>query len=295
MTLTDWRSNNLLWEPNSGTKNQKTRRLLQAVAAFTIHPSAGTVWRGHSSHHYRLTPSGARGRSPTDPACTQAELGHRTQELLRSAGEASRFWRDGLAFRQLNPLERLAHLQHHAGGTALLDLTPDPMIALWMACQPSGVTTGLYPNHGLLIGFNVDGRWVDLTEATEDYDLTLQQLTNDEQVGWLIPPVVNDRIVVQRSRFLVSRLESVGRWHVNISDVWFPDLPPTWPSGTDADRNKRLENVFEPGKGRPTHLPAVAFLIPGALKDHLVNILQRHYGIARNTVFPDAFGGVRGS
>lgn len=294
MGMAQWKAKNLLWKPPSqGSYRERVRDLLRAIAAFTVHPSEATLWRGHSSHHYRITPSIARGDGWQDPACSQDELVGRALRLLTEASLASRFWRDGLAFRGLSALEQLEHLQHHGGGTPLVDLTPDPMVALWMASEESRTEKAPNPRDGLLIGFNVDARWTDVSHNRKDLDDLFAELEGAEQVGWAIPPVINDRIVVQRSRFLVSRLEPQGRWHEGISDVWIPDLPPAWTAGTQADRATRLAKIFDPTPGRPAMLPILAFAIPGALKLTVRKVLANHYGISRETIYPDAFDGVR--
>lgn len=291
MAADDWAGLNLLWRPDPTSHNNQARGLLTAIAGFTIHPSANTVWRGHSSHLYRLAPSGARGADWNDPACSQVDLNTRTAGLLAEAIEASQFWRDGIQYRTLTPLEQLSHLQHHSGGTPLIDLTPDPMVALWMACERSraNAPANLRPNDGLLLGFNVDARWTDVSHEQVDHPQLLANLAGTNQVGWSIPPVVNDRIVVQRSRFLISRLESAGRWHERVSDVWLPPLSNYWQHGSAAQQRDRLNRLFNPTSGRPLTLPVVAFLIPGALKSHLLDVLSRHYGISRRSVYPDAF------
>jgi hypothetical protein len=289
----DWAAKSLLWEPpKRGSDKQKTKALLQAIAAFTTHPSEATLWRGHASHHYRLTPPLARGESWNSLCCDHAELLRRTERLISDAVEASRFWRDGIAFRRLTQLEQLEHLQHNGGGTPLLDLTPDPMVALWMACESAELPGAALSNHGLLVGFNVDSRWEDVSDTPGSYEGALISLQSGERVGWAVPPVINDRIVVQRSRFLVSRVEYAGRWHDGISDLWLPNLPKAWLSRDEKKRTARFNNIFDPSRGRPASLPVIAFLIPGALKTHLIGVLDHHYGIARNTVYPDAFGGV---
>ncbi len=292
MASADWATLNLLWRPEPTSRHHQARGLLAAIAAFTVHPSNATVWRGHSSHLYRLCPSGARGPTWSDPACTQTDLHVRTERLLDEARQASQFWRDGISYRSLSALEQLSHLQHHAGGTPLIDLTPDPMVALWMAAEESSAAANpdLRPNDGLLIGFNVDARWADVSHDPSDHSVLLANLAAADHVGWSIPPVINDRIVVQRSRFLVSRLESAGRWHEHISDVWLPAPSTGWGRGTPAQRSERFERLFNPSRGRPPTLPVVAFLIPAQLKAHLVDVLNRHYGISRRSVYPDAFG-----
>ena len=284
----DWDDLNLLWDRYpSSSPNNKIRALLRALAEFTVYPSTHTFWRGHSSHEYRLQPSACRGTQPP----TQGALEKATEKLLESAREASRSWRNGAQFSQLQPLQQLSHLQHHGLSTPLLDMTPDPMIALWMACRTSSDAAGRSaPVDGLLIGFNVDSRWVDVSKRTEPYPTLAPVLQQEQRVGWMRPPISDDRIVVQRSRMLVSWIEHKNRWHSKISDVWLPDPTRTHIGATGADAKRRLAGIFNPTQGRPSKLPALAFRIPRQLKGALRKVLENHYGVSKATLFPDPGG-----
>lgn len=285
LSASDWASLNLLWDryPNS-SHNNMARSLLRAIAEFTVYPSTHTFWRGHSSHEYRLRPGACRRVDPP----TQGKMIGAADKLLLAANDAARSWRTGSQYIQLTPLQRLSHLQHHGHPTPLLDMTPDPMIALWMASRPSG-SQDAGEADGLLIGFNVDGRWTDVSLERGDYGAIAKRLEASGQVGWLRPPISDDRIVVQRSRMLVSWI-APGRWHSAVSDVWLPDPTSVHIKATGDDARSRIDAVFNPSRGRPSKLPAMAFRIPWKLKPAPRSILENHYGVSRSTLFPDPQG-----
>ncbi len=285
----DWEELGVLWSPSgSGSDVSRGRAVLEAIVRFTTSAEQKrTAWRGHCSIGYRLCPSAAR--RPLKRSLNQPQVTRAVDRQLRRAGNAARFWRSGGDFDRLSPLLKLAHLQHHGVRSPLIDITPDPMIALWMACQtPSDSEV---PEDGLLLGLSdyqkkQGGRkrwqWQTISPRTKrGYEASIKRLRAASQVGRLDPTVINDRVVVQRSRFLISWVtHERGNWFRPISDIWLPPLPLGW------DKDK-LAGVMKNTKGKPAHIPLVGFRIPAALKPTLLGVLERSYGIQRETVFPD--------
>lgn len=287
MSATDWSSINLLWDVGNGTSyNHLARKLLIAVAGFSAHKGGSSLWRGHCSIDYKISPSMFR-ETPSLPT-TREEVSSEAEATLRIAMEAARSWRQGLTFKGLTDLERLAHLQHHGTPTPLLDVTPDPMIALWMAAQAhdDGVA-----KDGLLIGFNVTGHWREVSEERASYAVLLENLEKNRKIGLLRPPVSDDRIVVQRSRLLVTfPYKSARAWWRNVSDVWLPPLASEHRKATGKAASDKLKNLVEGASGRPAQVPMLAFRVPAAIKETILSVLRDNYGIERHTIFPDPSG-----
>lgn len=287
-TLASWAASNLLWQEFKGKSDQqKARRLLQSIAAFTAFPSTKTFWRGHSCHGYRLIPAAARAAGTT-----QESLSARTATLIARAKEASLSWREGDRFRQLSELDMLAYLQHREVPTALLDLTPDPMVALWFATRrPLHADSGADCD-GVLFGFNVDGKWEDLSGSRDSYEAVITRLTKLKKLGWFRPPWSDDRMAVQRSRLLVADILPAGSkaWAAAMSAVRVPSPTPGHLGADSQEAQRRLKQVFDPGVGKPPKIPVLVFRIPKALKATLGAILDTQYGISGDTVFPDARG-----
>ena len=265
------------------SERQRVRPLLADIGALTLFGSTTTFWRGHSNADYRLTPRLARDQA--------GDVRTRVESLLEEQERASHLWREGVTLRGLTELERLALLQHTGTATPLLDLTADPLVALYFAARDHPLKSGKMA-HGLLIGWNaVD--WVDLrhkgdeTERKPSYWSIVEDLRKQHKVGWIAPPVVNDRIVVQRSRLLVAPLatdEPENRWYKTISDLVLPPLPKDW-------GETPLANLFkEEGGGRLKMPPVVAFRVPRDLKRFVRGILERNYGISHLSLFPEAAG-----
>jgi hypothetical protein len=273
-----------LRNPSKGASNrQRTRSLFSDIAALTLFKSTTTFWRGHSNVDYRLTPSIARNN-----------LDHASGigDLLAEARSSAHMWRDGMTFRGASDLELLALLQHTGTATPLLDLTTDPLVALYFAAQPSQMDgpTIYQRKHGLLVGFSSDRSWEDVTASHESYDDLIDRLRHDKKVGWLAPPVVADRVIVQRSRFLVAPVIDGNHWARSISDIRLnPELPIDWSVA-------RLAALFsDGGAGRRSMPAAVAFRVPRDLKPYLLEVLSGSYGIDDRSMFPDAAGFARRS
>src|ERR1700712_201611 len=102
----------------------------------TLNRSRRFVWRGAADHRWRLAPSLIRELATQAGGVLPSEIDVRRRELV-SIREA-RTWGLGRELGDLaTDLHMLALLQHHGVHTRLLDVTPNPMTALWFACQPA--------------------------------------------------------------------------------------------------------------------------------------------------------------
>lgn len=257
------------WARATASHRQRARALLDEVAALTLFPSTTTMWRGHSSIDYRLTPSLLRNR---------VDIPTRVTELVEDVKQASHLWVEGVLFRQLNEIEWLALLQHMGTPTPLLDVTSDPLIALYFALRDSN-------KDGLLIAWNAR-HWLDLTGNTDSFQQITAEVARKQTIGWLVPPVMAHRIAVQRSRLLLAAPQEKGTksWSTAISDVVLPPLPPNW-------NRDQLDLLFADRRaGRRAMPPVVGFRIPRDIKHYLGGVLASSYGISRHSLFPEPSG-----
>lgn len=104
------------------------------------------AWRGMASADFSLTSSLHRRVGGSEEAVRAAEL-----DII----EEARTW--GLGTHPLghvDDLQLLSDLQHFGIPTRLIDVTSNPMTALWFACQPAPSD---HSKSGLLLALNVPG------------------------------------------------------------------------------------------------------------------------------------------
>jgi hypothetical protein len=101
--------------------------------------------------------------------------------------------------RDIRDVELLGLLQHHGAATRLLDVSSDPMVAMWFAVENKSLTKA----DGGLFAINISNATViDRTERRK-WNEILDSL-KPEKIGSYDPAGADERIKVQRGRF-VSR------------------------------------------------------------------------------------------
>src|ERR1700730_16690786 len=135
------------WNDRALVRTTSTdENLLQAIGRISTYSSeARYVWRGQSDLTWGLNAGLIRRlqlHTRSKGPLTESQLrGHEIQ-LIKSARAAGYGQPDG---RDIGDVELLAVLQHHGAATRLLDVTSDPMVAMWFAVEnqdPSDRTDG---------------------------------------------------------------------------------------------------------------------------------------------------------
>lgn len=251
------------------------------------------AWRGvhnasfalHSSLYRRFVDT--RGTVPDEADLLRFEL-----ELLRRSRTSWRF--DNLA-----ALELLAHLQHYGGPTRMLDVTFNPLIALWFAVEQKFDRSGneLPDEHGRIFAFDVTGRQISLDETWGARDLpwaTAPSSTwrNGLPMVWR-PPSYNDRIPAQNSAFLIGGVPSVRSGdnakyrktpgNGSISGLWNVDEVRRSTSVTMS-----MNSLDNRAQRRST--PTYTLKIDKAGKPEIRSVLEKSFGFNTSTIYPDLFG-----
>jgi hypothetical protein len=251
--------------------------LLRAIGRIsTYSKEARYVWRGQSKLDWGLNPGLVRrlrqhGRA-NGPVAEPLLYGHERQ-LLDSARAAGYGRSDG---RLIPDIELLAILQHHGAATRLLDVTSDPMVALWFAVEDQvfsksdGVLFAINVSRARIISGTAEGEWEEILD-----------LISSEEIGFYEPPGADERIKVQRGRFVFSKL--TGNEDPELS------LPIT--SMKNWSRDRRKEFFDQPrGPGRPETPSIFALKIPKRIKQRLLRLLENSYGYTSETMYPDFSG-----
>jgi len=264
--------------------------MLALARIGTLNRTKRFVWRGAADHQWRLAPSLVRD-FVTETGALPRELDIRRRELA-SVDEA-RAW--GLA-REIGDLatdlHMLALLQHHGVHTRLLDVTPNPMTALWFACQnaPPGQQAGV------LFAF-------DVTDAPT-YSTINDHPTNGsiaDPHGWTLRAALSKSAASARP-FLVSpalpdsRMRAQEGLFIASAVPYKPGLPGvdglTLASSTTVGV-ERLHTLFtEPSRtqGRPLSVPFCAIIIPRPVKEKMRDHLAATYNRTERSLFPDIAG-----
>lgn len=230
------------------------------------------VWRGHPDEAWTLHSAlfdriRHEGGAPPD----ELRLRQVEAQLLTRAARGG-FGGDA----GVSELERLAVLQHHGTATRLLDVTTDPMIAMWFACEASD----LADKRGVLFAIEVSRAvHLDWSESRTIADVVDSLDADQLAVYW--PKPIDVRIQVQRGAFVFGRVPDDQTIRDAIS------VPIRLPSWTTAQRKE----VFgDRGPGRPVVPSILALRIPQHTKRRLLTILERSYGYTGETIYPDIDG-----
>lgn len=253
------------------------------------------AWRGQANADWRLCSSAFRHLSisgvPNEAAIRSHEL-----ELLDEA----RRWGIG---KELGPsasdMHLISLLQHHGLPTRFIDVTSDPMTALWFACQPAPrVSDGPWSSDRAGVLFAIDVTSTDWYRSFDHktptfgtlkdplgwpYEYALEQSTKTKRAFRVFSTLPDERMKAQSGYFLASAKPYRPRIP-GVDDIHIAGSAP------GPERLHRLVQSGERGAGRPPGLPLCAIVIPPDVKTKLRTPLKRTYNRRRRVLFPDVAG-----
>ena len=261
------------WGLSVTSQDQAFRAITRIV---TLAAGRRYVWRGCSDATARIRSSLLHSLvvDEVEPLPTELELRRHETAILREA----RRWGLGVG---ASDLALLAQLHESGVPTRLLEVTDNPMTALWLACERGD-------DAGVLVAVDVTDSPVHGTaEQPTAPEWSLRHaLAVSAKTGapFLVRPAEpSARMRAQEGLFL-SGAVPVGAAPAGVDGLPVPFA--------DPPGRERLANLFSPAErapGRPTRLPFCAIVIPGRMKkklrEHLVALNR-----TRSTVYPDAEG-----
>ena len=142
------------WGHRASSVDELTRLVsrigtLQGGERFVWRGATNARWTVRSSLQRRLIEAPDHFDPEPRPTYGRPNIRRAEQHVLAAARE----W--GLGFQggtYMSDLQMLASLQHHGVPTRLIDVTTDPMTALWFACQRASADRDAT---GVLFAFNV--------------------------------------------------------------------------------------------------------------------------------------------
>lgn len=180
--------------------------ITESERGYLYRGQRNTAWQVNSSAYRRLEIS-------TNPSEQESERRYdRSPELLRFQH------RDYLVhivdeiqlkypstYRDLQPLERMAHLQHNKVATGLIDFTFNPLVALWFACDKENDED----TNGKVIVLENDSEKIKTINTFEDLQRNLETFFGENQEQWYLwtptldsRKVDTERMTMQQSVFL---------------------------------------------------------------------------------------------
>jgi hypothetical protein len=250
------------------------------------------VWRGArraewgiESSLYRALRSANGNLPPTETAMVRAEA-----KILETA-------RNDWRFDNLPAMETMAHLQHVGAPTRLLDVSENPLIALWFAVEQQDADDDV---DGRLFAFmtfekqirlnsNWGGRHLHWHLLTENGARVRERWGTGTQRKLWRPPPFDPRISAQNAAFLVDGAPVAGP----NADLCRrePYSPESWT--LDDIRNVASINFKMSGTGkeiRDSSAPVFTFRIACDAKKEIRNELEWRYGYRASSIYPDMYG-----
>jgi hypothetical protein len=256
------------------------------------------VWRGARDATWGVESSLYRALTRTlERRPSEEEMVAAEKELLE---RARRDWR----FDGRPALEVLAEVQHLGGPTRLLDVTENPLIALWFAVEartqtervenddePDGrIFAFVTPERDIRLNMDWNGRhprWHLLT--TDAARRSARWGTGLGRRYWR-PPALHGRISAQSAGFLIdgvtieSQDHGLGRKGPGTEDTWsvaemreFASVP------------LKLSQIREGDLG-PTAQPVFTCRVSSIAKTEIREQLERRYGYRASSVYADMLG-----
>lgn len=247
----------------------RQRKLLEDVWRLHVAFKAEQwLWRGHWCCNWSLR-AGIVTRAPDQNRRVPTLVA-----LLPAARDTGLNAHDGCG---LPDLALLARLQHQGAATALLDVTTDPAVALFMACsEPPAGSNSCCDEHagtpatpdGILIAVRKPQQTLEPFDPRPIRDV----VESLNAVAYYEPPPIDHRLRIQRGTFLLHRVDQQDE----------PPLAIT-PGVTLRDRLKRRQAA-------PMAVNEVCvFRVQGALKASLAELLASRSGLSRPVIYPSAF------
>jgi len=283
----------LRWKPKSTNAQQAARDIIE-VASF-LHRTFSQeawLWRGqaHLGHnlepgmHTRVLNYRETAIYRRNPRTSKSLVDEATNRLI---GYARDMELDRKAEYRVPDLALLATLQHYGAATPLLDVTTDPLIALWMIAFANAQKPSSLDNQaGFLFGIIKPPRerWIAPFDARKFHSEEEPSISGSLQnkVWWYEAPDVSDRLRIQRGSFLIGNFqEPVG----NPKTTLFLNLN----SGGSDWLNKRLSKMGKQSNTAKRTTDAFVIYVPGASKKYLREMLEERSGLTVESVYPTAW------
>ncbi len=279
-----------------GIQVKTSHQLFQIIARIALLAQERTyAWRGQNDAAWDFSPFLYRELRSEVGEVTEDRMRAREGEILDEA----RRWGLGRDLgSSATDMHLLAVLQHHGVPTRLIDVTSNPMTALWFAVEEHRPDSegNVRRSPGVLFAIDVTRTdwyetfqhgegptWADLENPlAATYRRAIRRSQQTRQMFRAFPALPDERMKAQEGFFLGRTVPKRHRAPGVLG------LNPIGPAPGSEKLNKLL--FKQEGPGRPASLPFCAIVIPAAVKDLVRDPLKRTYNRRRRVLFPDVDG-----
>lgn len=289
----DWPTGDCPWlSTNGAILIPKTpQELWQTIGNLSFGMGEGTkfVWRGLPDFRFSVESSLLRDFRLMGLDITEENVRQHELELLREARE----WGLGrTAFGHATDLHILSTLQHHGVHTRLIDVTYNPMTALWFAC-------GYMPDvAGTLVAMAVtdpqvcrtstrlDNTWDSVgSPYSSDYRAALEASAENADVFLVEPDVRDARMTAQEGFFLTAAIPA------DPSSPALVGLPEPKMDGFFGLLSNLVNAGLPVDMARPWGpFAAAGVVITPSVKRATLKVLETSFNRTHRTMFPDLAG-----
>ena len=167
------------------------------------HPEKNYLYRGQEDEAWRITSSAYRRLvSSSENLGQEADLPPYPLRylyqnyLLKIVDEIKLKYPS--TYRDLSPLECMAHLQHNRVATGLIDFTFSPLVALWFACTDENT-------NGKVIVLENDSEKIEEITTIEQLQQDLEAFFSVDQENWYLWSPTLDSQIVETQRLIMQQ------------------------------------------------------------------------------------------
>jgi FRG domain-containing protein len=239
-----------------------------------MYGEAPWVWRGQAKEGFNLEPGIHTRMRLAGMELNDANVDVATRALLAATRDAQL---DRHGEIKLPDVALLAMIQHHGAATPLLDVSLDPIVALYMAVVSPNPEDDIHD--GVLFAIRRPSKVIAPFDARAFADIspTLPQ----EEVALYTAPDVSDRLRIQRGHFLIGRVSTV-------------DPRVTIPLRIEAKRTplagawiyRRMKARGKKGAPFAATTDVATFKVTSRFKQKLREWLEERTGMTKDFVYP---------
>ncbi|MFJ5989304.1 FRG domain-containing protein [Lentzea sp. NPDC092896] len=275
-----------------GLRVRTAQELFEVIGRIALlSPDRTYAWRGQNNASWDLSSSLIREIEARGMEATEARVREREQEILVEA----RRW--GLG-RDLGPsatdLHMLAILQHHGVPTRLVDVTANPMTAMWFAAEEQRPDSKGQVGRcdGVVFAIDVtETEWYESFQYVTNtyaqlarplegaYELALDKSAAASRMFRVFSALPDERMKAQEGFFIGS---AVPEHHEAVGIRGLNPIGPRPAAG--------LLEMLRSSEASPETLSFCAIVIPADVKDELRGPLKHTYNRRRRVLFPDVDG-----